>query len=74
MNLGYDLRDYCESKVDQRKRKRHAIIKKLDRFTEQLEEKHNARVESSLLDLDDGRARAEKIAREYKGSDAGRGR
>lgn len=74
VTLGYDLRDYCLSPFDQRKRKRHAIIEKLDRFTEQLERQHNARVESTLLDLDDGRTRAEKIAHEYNGSNAGRGR
>lgn len=74
VTLGYELRDYCESTVDQRKRKRHDIVEKLDRFSEQLERKHNARVESHVLDLDGGRAKAEKIAHEYNGFNAGRDR
>jgi hypothetical protein len=40
VNLGYDLRDYCLTPVDQRKRKRRDIIDKLDRFNEQIEKKY----------------------------------
>lgn len=54
VNLGYDLRDYCESTVEQRKRKRNDLIEKLDRFSEQLDRKHSARAESHVPDLDGG--------------------